>query len=146
VTTAAPGADPPLFREHRGPMRLDVVMVPNALYGALVHPSLTGHRANTPPGSSLRGSSGSFNHQRDFLGRKSLFAPPSRRIFKTNHSLSIKVQTAPRLQPSSLATSVSDSPSRRSKIMLARKRSRTDTFEPRAKRPSSASSSSLASS
>src|SRR6516164_7506081 len=71
-------------------MRLDVVMVPNALYGAPAHPSLTGHRANTPPDSSLRRSSGSFKHQRDFLGRKSLFAPPSRRIFKTSYSLSIK--------------------------------------------------------
>src|SRR6516162_3912137 len=56
------------------------------------------------------------------------------------------LQTAPRLQPSSLATSVSDLPSNRRKIMLARKRSRTDTFEPRTKRPSSASSSLLASS
>src|SRR6201987_3095921 len=72
------------------PMRLDVVPVPNALHGAPAHPSLTGHRTNTPPDSSLRRSSGSFKHQGDFLRCKSLFAPPSRRIFKTSYSLLVK--------------------------------------------------------
>src|SRR5262249_4623321 len=71
-------------------MRLDVVPVPNALHGAPAHPSLTGHRTNSPPDSSLRRSSGSFKDQRDFLRRKSLFAPPSRRIFKTTYSLLVK--------------------------------------------------------
>ena len=40
------------------------------------------------------------------------------------------LQTAPRLQPRALATSVSDLPSSRSRIIPARNRSLTDTFDP----------------
>jgi hypothetical protein len=56
------------------------------------------------------------------------------------------LQTAPRLHPIALATSVLDIPSSRSRIILARKRSPTDAFVPRTKRPSSRTSSSVASS
>src|SRR6201984_2613934 len=59
------------------PMRLDVVMVPNALYGAPAHPSLTGHRANTPPDSSFRRSSGSLHHPGGIFPREPVFSAPS---------------------------------------------------------------------
>jgi hypothetical protein len=54
------------------------------------------------------------------------------------------LQTAPRLHPSAIATSVSDLPCSRSRMILARKRSLTGTFAPRTKRPSSRTSSSVA--
>jgi hypothetical protein len=110
--------------------------------------SFARHRAHTPSGSAMRRSSRSFNDQRDLFRRKSRFATSSGCARQSRYPVAIKALW-PLTNRSQTASKNfrhlrSALPSSRARIILARKRSLTDTFVLRTKRPSSNTSSSVA--